>query len=74
VKASELIGCIGSLMGLLVTLPLWLYLVHYLLSAANAPVGVWAAFWVYVVATATTHIVIGVMRMAEQKERGEVAP
>ncbi len=52
--AADVAGCIGGLVMLLITTPIWYVLLFVLLSRTEAPGWAWALYWLYV----PTHVLV----------------
>lgn len=66
-KPSETFAIGGCAFGL-AQFGIWLYMLHRILSAIDAPVSVWAAFYVYVPVGIVTSSFAAVSKVAEKKE------
>lgn len=48
---ADVVGCLGGCLGLLVTTPIFLFLLYQILVRVDADAKMWTAFWVYVPVT-----------------------
>ena len=62
VTGHQVIGCMGAVLTLLVSLPIWYALLFYILLTLQAPPWAWAAYWVYV----PTGIIAGILHHASK--------
>jgi hypothetical protein len=46
-KTRAMAGCVGTLVGLFIVLPLYAAVLIGLMLASNAPTWVWTCFWVF---------------------------
>lgn len=47
-KTKEVAGCLGAVLAMFVTLPMWLVLLFGILSRVDAPVWMWGLYWAYI--------------------------
>lgn len=45
---QQKVGCVFAVISLLVTTPIWYYLLYSILKLVNAPETMWVLFWIYI--------------------------
>ncbi len=69
-NAKQKVGCFFAILSILVTSPIWYYLLYQILKAVNASDVMWLLYWIYLPVGIVSAILKGVAKSVFDEKAG----